>query len=222
MKCIVAILGLIIASLSVYSQTKDTIKLVNPSFEDRPTCCQPPKGWTDCGFRGETPVDVQPALNGDNKPYFNVTQLASDGATYLAMVERENATYERVTQQLEKPMKIGHCYDFNIMLCRSDTYLSGSNKNDPYKLKNFNEPVVKRIWGADSACVKKSLLYTSDPVANTDWMKFDIQWKIDADAQFILFEAFYSKNNEWAYNGNLLLDNASDIVEVDCGVLNKK
>lgn len=217
-----AIIIFILACICKDLSGQDTIHLSNPSFEDRPTCCQPPKGWTDCGFKGETPVDVQPALNGDNKPFFNVTQLAFDGATYLAMVVRENATYERVTQQLERQMQIGHCYAFSIMLCRSDTYLSASNKNDPLNLKNFNEPVVLRIWGADSACVKKSLLYTSDPVINTDWKKFDIQWKIDADAQFILFEVYYRNDNDWEYNGNLLLDNASDIVEIDCNAIIKK
>jgi hypothetical protein len=195
---------------------------MNPSFEDRPTCCQPPKGWTDCGFRGETPPDVQPALNSDSKPFFNVTQKAFDGETYLGMVVRENATYERVTQQLEKPLRIGRCYSFSMMLCRSITYLSASNKNNPNILRQFTDPVVLRIWGADSICVKNSLLYTTEPIENTDWVKYDFQFKTVADLNYILLEAFYSKNNEWAYNGNVLLDNASDIIEIDCDSLIKK
>ena len=118
--------------ISQVPNTND-IFIQNGSFEGTPKCCEPPNGWIDCGFKGETPPDVQPALDDKNQPFFSVTKTAFHGNTYLGMVVRENDTYERVSQRLIKPMLKGTCYSFSIMLCRSSTYLSASNKNEPGK-----------------------------------------------------------------------------------------
>ena len=67
------------------------IHLENPSFEGIP--CESgkdnvfPKGWQDCGFKGETPFDVFSIEGGGT---FQVTQEPLDGDTYIGMVVREN------------------------------------------------------------------------------------------------------------------------------------
>ena len=139
-------------------QQAQEIFIQNGSFEDSPKCCDPPTAWENCGFKAETPPDVQPALDDANRPLFNVTKTAFAGNTYLGMVVRENDTYERVAQRLLQPMKKDVCYTFSIYLCRSETYLSASNRKEPDKLKEFTQPILLRIWGGDAYCHQKQLL----------------------------------------------------------------
>jgi outer membrane protein OmpA-like peptidoglycan-associated protein len=192
------------------------IFLQNGSFEGIPTCCQPPSGWTDCGFKGETPPDIQPALNQDNQPFFNVTKRAIDGNTYLGMVVRENDTYERVSQRLIKPMLKGSCYAFTIMLCRSDTYLSASNRSEPTNLKQFTQPVILRIWGGEAYCNQKQLLAESPLIENTDWKKYEFEFQPNSDLNYLELEAFYKTPVLFPYNGNVLLDGASHLTVIPC------
>jgi outer membrane protein OmpA-like peptidoglycan-associated protein len=199
-----------------YSQNPNDIFLQNGSFEGTPACCMTPNGWTDCGFKGETPPDIQPALNQDNQPFFNVTKKAADGNTYLGMVVRENETYERVSQRLIKPLQKGICYTFSILLCRSDTYLSASNRDDPKNLKQFTSPVLLRIWGGEAYCNQKQLLAESPLIENTDWKKYEFEFQPKSELNYFELEAFYKTPVLFPYNGNILLDGASHISVIPC------
>jgi hypothetical protein len=66
------------ASQSIDAQ--QVIKLENPSFEGFPQPAFVPEGWFDCGFKSETPPDLQP------NPSFQVSKSAKQGKTYLGMV----------------------------------------------------------------------------------------------------------------------------------------
>ncbi|MBK9106877.1 MAG: OmpA family protein [Saprospiraceae bacterium] len=198
------------------AQHPQDIFLQNGSFEDVPDCCKPPSGWVDCGFKGETPPDVQPALDDSNRPFFNVTKAAFAGNTYLGMVVRENDTYERVAQRLLKPLKKDLCYTFSIYLCRSDNYLSASNRNEPDKLKEFTQPILLRIWGGDAYCHQKQLLAESPLISNTDWKKYEFEFEVKHDMWYFELEAFYKTPVLFPYNGNILLDNASHITIIPC------
>lgn len=197
------------------SQNPNDIFLQNGSFEDQPTCCKPPSGWVDCGFKGETPPDVQPALDESNRPFFNVTKVPYQGSTYLGMVVRENDTYERVAQRLLKPLKKDVCYTFSIYLCRSETYLS-SNRNEPGNLKEFTQPIILRVWGGDAFCHQKQLLGESPLISNTDWLKYEFEFEVKSDMWYFELEAFYKTPVLFPYNGNILLDNASHITVIPC------
>lgn len=198
------------------AQHPNDIFLQNGSFEDAPSCCKPPSGWIDCGFKGETPPDVQPALDDSNRPFFNVTKTPHTGNTYLGMVVRENDTYERVSQRLLKPLKKDVCYTFSIFLCRSETYLSASNRNQPDKLKEFTQPIILRIWGGDAYCHQKQLLGESQLIYNTEWKKYEFEFESKSDMNYFELEAFYKTPVLFPYNGNILLDNASHITVIPC------
>jgi hypothetical protein len=202
--------------MTCYSQLRDSIVLVNPSFEDIPTCCKAPKGWTECGFKGETPPDVQPAMDQHNNPFFNVTTEPYDGDTYLGMVTRENDTYEGVVQKLARPLLKDRCYSFSVMLCRSDTYLSASNKGRPTDLKKFNNFIRLRIWGGETFCHMKELLAASPLIRSTEWERYDFQFKPANNIDFIELQAYYQEGAINPYNGNILLDKASAIIETSC------
>lgn len=197
-------------------QTAQDIFIQNGSFEGPPKCCDPPSAWENCGFKAETPPDVQPALDEANRPLFNVTKTAFAGNTYLGMVVRENDTYERVAQRLLQPLKKDVCYTFSIYLCRSETYLSASNRNEPDKLKEFTQPIILRIWGGDAYCHQKQLLAESPLITNTDWKKYDFEFEVKSDMWYFELEAFYKTPVLFPYNGNILLDNASHISIIPC------
>lgn len=207
---------LLVFWIQLSAQHPNDIFLQNGSFEDAPSCCKPPSGWIDCGFKGETPPDVQPALDDSNRPFFNVTKSPQAGNTYLGMVVRENDTYERVSQRLLKPLKKEVCYTFSIYLCRSETYLSASNRSMPEKLKEFTQPIILRIWGGDAYCHQKQLLGESQLIYNTDWKKYEFEFESKSDMNYFELEAFYKTPVLFPYNGNVLLDNASHITVIPC------
>ncbi len=187
------------------------IHLENPSFEGVPGESVKdnlfPKGWQDCGFKGETPPDVHPIEGGGT---FQVTQEPVDGDTYIGMVVRENDTWEMVGQQLSSPMQAGSNYNFSIYLCRSKIYL-GNSRVSGMQI-NYAAPIMLRIWGGNDDCDRKELLATSGLVVNTDWEEYEFQFSPTKNFTHIIFEAFYKVPTKFLYNGNLLMDMASDII----------
>ena len=195
--------------LTVYGTASNAqteiIFLENPSFEDVPRAGVPPSGWMDCGFPGETAPDVQP-FGG-----FGVTQLAYDKNTYLGLVARDNKTWESVVQKLAKPLKKGQCYKFSIYMAKSERYVSATRR-DPSLLTNFERGVVLRIFGGISPKDKTELLVTSDIVENTDWKEYKFEFTPkNSDYNYFFLEAYYKTPTMFHYNGNLLLDKASEI-----------
>jgi FAD:protein FMN transferase len=199
---------LVISPLLPMAQ-EGAIKLDNPSFEGHPGeggNNKLPNGWQDCGFLGESPPDVHPR---PGTGAFQVVKQPSDGLTYLGFVVRDNDTWEMMGQQLSSPLLARATYSFSIDMCRSLTYLSVSRtSNQPI---NYATPILLRIWGGNTACDKKQLLATSPLVVNSDWKKYDFELNPTADFQFIVLEAFYKTPTPFPYNGNILIDNASDI-----------
>jgi outer membrane protein OmpA-like peptidoglycan-associated protein len=188
------------------------IPLTNGSFEDVPKQSQPPRGWGDCGFAGESPTDVHPA--SDSLSYWQVQQPAAHGNTYLGMVVRDNETYESISQYLPAPIRAGSCYEMTISLCKSKIYISQSRMTG--RTENYDEPTVIRIYGGTSICRHSELLYESPPIDNTEWEEFLVEFKPSGDYRTITLEAFYKTPVLFPYNGNLLVDNASDIEKVTC------
>ena len=89
--------------IAVFAQAQtrpmaDSIRLVNPSFEDVPKQSSPPLGWADCGFTGESAPDVHPSN------FWEVSKPAQNGKTYVGLVVRNNDTWERISQMLESPL----------------------------------------------------------------------------------------------------------------------
>ncbi|MEP7323229.1 MAG: OmpA family protein [Saprospiraceae bacterium] len=209
---------LFVCSVNGQNEIKsDTIRLINPSFEDTPKQSSAPMGWTDCGFQGESPPDVHPGN------YWEVNKPAFQGKTYLGLVVRNNDTWERMSQMLEKPLLAGLCYNFSIYLSSAEKYKSGTNNRDNAPIItrsdstfNFNIPVVLRIWGGNISCGRSELLAESPPIDNYEWKQYFFRFKPKSDYKYIMLEAFFKTPVLLPYNGNVLVDNASDIVGVSC------
>lgn len=165
--------------LPIVTSAQDTIRLLNPSFEDIPQIGKVPVSWSDCGFYNESPPDIQP--NADlEQPFLGITTQAHHGATYMCMVTRDNETWEKLGQKLSKPLKANSRYRFSIYLATSDQ-LKRVSKNNVRKnyslgkplLVKFDNHTTLRIRGGSSICDTGILLATSDPVRHTDWQQYD-------------------------------------------------
>ena len=187
---------------------EETLYLTNASFEDIPRHSTPPRGWIDCGFSGESDVDVHPS------GAFSVVKQPVDGNTYLGMVVRDNDTWERVSQPLSSPMIGGNCYEFSIFLSKSETYISVSKLTE--SPANYNTAAKLRIYGGNDACDRAQMLAESNLIVHTRWIEYRFKFEPRADYSYILFEAFYNTPTLFPYNGNLLLDGASNLTLVPC------
>jgi outer membrane protein OmpA-like peptidoglycan-associated protein len=167
-----------------------------------------PRAWSDCGFKGESAPDIQPS------GIFSVTKPAADGNTYLGLVVRDNDTWESVGQELSKSLEKGKCYSFSIALCRSELYVSISRLSD--QTANYTTPAKLRIYGGNSYCEKKELLAESPMIANTRWQDYNFKLEPTKNYSFLILEAYYKTPTLIPYNGNLLVDNFSDIKVANC------
>jgi outer membrane protein OmpA-like peptidoglycan-associated protein len=201
-----SLIGCLVLPYVATAQKPITIKLDNPSFEDFPQAGHTPQGWFDCGFAEETPPDVQPSGN------FQVIKSAAHGSTYLGLVVRDNNTWESVGQRLKSPLLKGVKYSFSLMLARSELYVSQSRLTN--RECNYITPVIIRIWGGSSYCSKEEMLAESDGVASASFKQTAFKLMPKSNYNYLTIEAFYKPPTLFPYNGNVLIDNASDIVPI--------
>jgi outer membrane protein OmpA-like peptidoglycan-associated protein len=191
-------------TLPVFGQKPVTIKLDNPSFEDYPGAQHTPQGWFDCGFAGESAPDVQPSGS------FSVNKPAFHGSTYLGMVVRDNNTWEAVGQRLKTPLLKGVTYTFSLNASRSELYTSQSKMTG--KEANYITPATIRIWAGSGYCAKDEMLEQTEQISEGNWKKFTFKFTPKSQLNYFMIEAFYKVPTLFPYNGNVLIDNASDIV----------
>jgi outer membrane protein OmpA-like peptidoglycan-associated protein len=191
-------------TLPVFGQKPVVIKLDNPSFEDYPQAAHTPQGWFDCGFAGESAPDVQPSGT------FSVNKPAFHGSTYLGMVVRDNNTWEAIGQRLKSPLLKGVTYTFSLYAARSELYMSKSQLTG--KDANYITPAAVRLWAGSGYCAKEEMLDETEPVSEGNWKKFTFKFTPKATLSYFMVEGFYKVPTLFPYNGNVLVDNASDIV----------
>ena len=195
----------------------DTIRLTNPSFEDFPQQGKlngrGPRGWSDCGFPSETAPDVQPSPDPENA-FFEVSQASYEGNTYMGMVVRKNDTWEAVGQRLRTPLKAKQCYQFSLYLSKSDRYVSSTLI--PGVMADHKDPVKIRIWGGTRYCGKTELLDETELITHADWRKYNLRFEPSDNYTFIMIEAFYKQPTLIPYNGNILIDKGSLIIQIPC------
>ena len=204
---IVFFIAIFISSFSALSQQGQICRLQNASFEGLSSSGKTPSKWENCGAPRESEPDIQPNQ-------FGVTRLAHQGQTYLGLVVRDNDTHEGISQRLSSPLKADNCYKFSIWLCRSEFYNSKSSTTG--KDANYSLPVRFNIYGGSIPCQKLQLLGFVDEIANTEWKEFFFEFKARQDYAYITIEANHKKPSLFPYNGNVLVDQASDFVPTKC------
>ncbi|MEZ5197911.1 MAG: gliding motility-associated C-terminal domain-containing protein [Bacteroidales bacterium] len=157
---------------------------------------EPPPGWNICTPGLSTP-DIQPG-------WFGVYLPPSNGNTFLGMTARDNNTWEDVGSQLLTPLSMDSCYYFKIDLAYQDD-VAGYNM----------QPIVLKIFGEPSGCLKNHLLWESPPVANEEWLTYEFFVHPDEfDIAYIVMEVGYvGLSPYWGYclMDNIRITTAPDI-----------
>lgn len=192
-------------SFNGYGQ--ETFNLKNPSFEkDRPAAGMVPQDWTNLGAPDESPPDIQPGI-------FDVNLKAQDGKTYLGLVVRDNNTWEGVGQELDGWLKKDSAYTFSVWLARTNGLRSMSRMTG--KEAMYNNPTILKIWGVNTQTQEEELLAESLSVSHSQWIRYTFTLKPTvADFDEIDLMAYYAPGFEQT-NGNLLIDNCSEIVKTN-------
>ena len=177
----------------------------NPSFEkDRPAAGLVPQDWTNLGAPDESPPDIQPGI-------FDVNLKAQDGKTYLGLVVRDNNTWEGIGQELDGWLKKDSAYTFSVWLARTNGLRSMSRMTGQEAM--YNNPTVLKIWGVNTQTQEEELLAESLTVSHSQWILYTFILKPSvADFDEIDLMAYYAPGFEQT-NGNLLIDNCSEIVK---------
>lgn len=170
------------------------------------------KNWVDCG-QIDFPNSSPPDIHGGDTDFWSVKKAPQDGETYLGLVIRESGEYESISQRLASPLKAGTCYSFSIYLAQSDQYLSQTKNSGPEKV-SFVNTTEFLLWGGSGYCNPRQNLVQSKPIDHTDWIEYTFIFKPDMDLGYITLMAFYV-GEENLYNGHLLIDQMSDITELD-------
>ena len=172
--------------------------------------------WTDFGYKrydlnghAESPPDIHPTGS------FGIKMKPSDGKSYIGLVVRDIDTWEGISQKLNKILENGTCYEFTIDLSQSDVFDNYSRKSG--KKASYVHPTKFRMWGGNESCSEQQLLAESPPIDFYYWQTFKFKIKPKEDITYITLEAIYTSTKLEPYNGHILIDNMSDIIEVDCG-----
>ncbi|MFN7119229.1 MAG: OmpA family protein, partial [Saprospiraceae bacterium] len=113
-----------------------------------------------------------------------------------------------------KPMEKNKCYEFSIFLSRSEKYISQSRVTE--EQANYITPAKIRIYGGFDYCDKQYLLGETKVVTNTRWIEYKMKFEPIANYTHLIIEAFYNTPTLFPYNGNVLIDKASDLVPIPC------
>ena len=187
------------------ASAQTTVHLQNPSFEGLAKHSALPGNWQDCGFPGETPPDTHPvgAYGVQKKPFH--------GGTYLGMVARDNNTWERVSQRLQRPLQPWQGYTMRLYTCQSRRFKSISRTTN--KKVDYTAPVLLRIYGGQRPCVEHDLLATVGPVNWRDWRAQDVYMYAKEKYTYISIEAYYADGTEKT-NGHVMVDALGPIIPV--------
>lgn len=201
---------LLLSSAFANAQTTTVIPLKNPSFEPNdyaPLFGEDVRSWIDCGFAVEEPPSIQPG--------FHEVQLKPQHQKgYLSMVVRDNNTWDAVGQELVQPLLAGKCYKFSLYLAYAERYLANSRTTG--SRVNYRNPLRLLIWGGKSYCEARYLLGKTDLIKNNDWESYEFVLQPKENVTHLVLHAYYLNPMSLSYNGNILIDNASDLTECSC------
>jgi len=84
------------------------------------------------------------------------------------------------------------------------------------KPANYVKPIKLRIYGGNGQCEKDELLAETSLIKNSKWLIYSLIINPDEDYRDITLEAFYKTPTLFPYNGNILVDDLSPIIEIPC------
>jgi len=196
------ILFLLLLSISNFAKAQsDTIYIMDPSFEDISNDNEA-YYWTDCGDSTEQSFPI--FKNGDGQ--FSVSEKSFEGDYFIGLMVREDGTTKGISQYLHKPLTAGKIYQFSVLLRLPSVFENQET--------DFFNPVVFEVYGSMDACSQDKLLAFSTPVTEQKWMQFDFILEPTDDFDWLTLRVGFMDNME-PYNGSVLIDYVSDIIEIE-------
>lgn len=166
-----------------HSLTAQDILLKNPSLEGSPGQGKVPPSWI-----GRNTPDIQPGI-------LNITQPASDGATYVGL--HSGLTWLESMSQ-EVPLVGGRSYTIAMDLAYSPVYSS------PACYGNLT------IYGSNNPSDTTERLWSSGNFSHTNWKRYTFVFHPTHDYKFITFMADPAMPcDKSIYGSALLIDNLS-------------
>ena len=182
---------------SNFCKAQDTIRILNKSFESIEKKYGLPELWFSCTFKGESDPRVISELDEDVPDPYPI-----NGLNYVKFETRKNDTWDRYSQKLTKKLVIGKKYSMKIFLA------------NPAKAGEDQSPIVLRLWGNFQYCVRQELLAETPPIDHSDWREYEFIFTPIKDHGYIMIEGFYDTPVNAPYDGSIIIDMCSDIIEV--------
>lgn len=196
--------GCIIYLTSISAQ--QVVLLNNGSFERDGAAfnSKVPMGW-ELLAGSETPPDLLP--NEESR----VETLAPEGKYYLGLLVRSNRTTEAIGQRLNGTLYKDTVYQLRFMAARSPQYYAQERISQ--RDVNFDMPVIIRVYGGAQTGVAPELLAETPAVGHYEFKDYLVSFKPKANCNYLVFQAYYDARFSKPYNGHVLIDDISDIVQ---------
>ena len=168
--------------------------------------------WQDCAklfFEGNSP----PGLHFSNYYDYGFSHQAAEGKKYISLIAREDKTWELLGQKLNYVLRKDSCYKFSVDL-RNENKFKAPTRSKKKEVKFYDKELVLTVSLATNLCYPDQVIYKSEKVTNSEWETYEIQFTPNKDFNFIIFEANYADGK--AGNGNIMMDNISDIKSTSC------
>ncbi len=195
---------------SLKSRGQDTLFLQNPSFETASAnCSEMPAGWINRGSKEASAPSVQPGC-------LEVSIPAYHGRQYLSLVTRKNGDCDIIGQKLQGGLKLKKDTTYRIRLYLAHSENLEMPKKSGKRSESFRQPAVLQLWGVHSKLGNDELLAVTPPIKHSSWKGYDLIFRPGHDDyDEIQFEVAFSRENPANYNGNILIDSISAIVQTE-------
>ena len=200
-------MGLILLIPSAfYAQTPELIHWKNPSFHAPTKYFVIPPGWSPqiIFLAGKKIKEL--ALTR----FHRKEERSQKGDTHIALACYENGTRENLGQKLKFPVIQGHVYSVDIWLAFSPVRTPVHPSQHNFYLETNLKPAKLQIFGFKSGKdMTNSLLAETGPINHPEWKKYTLQWISPGKYQYLYLVPSWT--GDGYYNGNILVDNLSDI-----------
>jgi hypothetical protein len=146
-----------------------------------------------------------------------VSLPAKHGKTYAGLVTRDNDTQEALGQALTTPLLSGHCYLLRFHAARSTSFSSYSRTTE--LPADFSGAVRLQLWAGKDHCQMQELLAETTPIRDTSWKTYELLFSPREEYDQFFFKATYVDDSD-VYNGHVLIDHLSPILELECAASN--
>ena len=167
----------------------EKINLLNPSFElDEAGTAATPRHWYYLGSCATCLPVIEPGVQEKRKK-------APHGKNFVALLAVDNGKTEIIGQQLEYPLRRDSAYAFTIFASKAERYKAYPSRSR--NLKNFNTPVVLRIWAYNDGTDQQQLLAQTVPIDHEFWYEYAfLLTPTDRTYDSLAIEAWYDNRKK--------------------------